>query len=99
MLNPDIKTTWVSALRSGEYKQTKAVLIRDEDDGSQSFCCLGVLHQVCGIKRQDPADAELLDYTAAEAIGLNRREQNELSSMNDTGRSFAEIADHIEVNL
>jgi hypothetical protein len=39
MLNKEIATKWVAALRSGEYKQSKSVL-RSKDDG---YCCLGVL--------------------------------------------------------
>jgi hypothetical protein len=37
-MNPSIKSKWVSALRSGEYKQTTAKL-----RGYDKFCCLGVL--------------------------------------------------------
>lgn len=37
-MNPEIKSKWVAALRSGEYKQGKGVL----SDGKE-FCCLGVL--------------------------------------------------------
>ncbi len=41
-LKPDVKTTWLAKLRSGEYKQTTGglqVLIK----GESQFCCLGVL--------------------------------------------------------
>lgn len=38
-MNPEIKAKWVSALRSGEYKQGRGRL-RSPQDG---FCCLGVL--------------------------------------------------------
>ena len=40
-----IAMKWVSALRSGKYKQTKGAL-KDE----HGFCCLGVLHEVMGVK-------------------------------------------------
>lgn len=39
-------TKWLAALRSGEYKQTKRMLARLEEDGTESFCCLGVLQKV-----------------------------------------------------
>lgn len=39
MMNKELKTKWIAALRSGEYKQGTNVL-RDEDN---RFCCLGVL--------------------------------------------------------
>jgi hypothetical protein len=37
-MNPEVKARWVAALRSGEYKQAKNSL-RKQD----AFCCLGVL--------------------------------------------------------
>jgi hypothetical protein len=37
-MNKEVKAKWTAALRSGEYKQTEAVL---KDDFG--FCCLGVL--------------------------------------------------------
>ena len=36
-MNTDIKTKWLKALRSGEYKQGKQSLRPTED----TFCCLG----------------------------------------------------------
>lgn len=38
-MNPEIKAAWLTALRSGEYRQGKGRL--ECSDGS--FCCLGVL--------------------------------------------------------
>jgi len=38
-MNPDDKTKWVAALRSGEYKQGAGRLYIPETD---SYCCLGV---------------------------------------------------------
>lgn len=38
-LKPEVKTAWVTALRSGEYMQTSHVLTRAQE----SYCCLGVL--------------------------------------------------------
>lgn len=37
-----IKTKWLAALRSGEYKQARGSLEEVVEDGS-CFCCLGVL--------------------------------------------------------
>lgn len=39
-MNPEIKTRWVAALRSGEYKQGERRVLNDDKGG---FCCLGVL--------------------------------------------------------
>lgn len=37
-MNPEIKTEWLAALRSGEYKQETGIL-----RARGGFCCLGVL--------------------------------------------------------
>ncbi len=34
---------WIKALRSGDYEQTKHQLVKVYEDGSEAFCCLGVL--------------------------------------------------------
>lgn len=39
-MNPEIKALWLTALRSGEYRQGKGALHNRQ---SRSFCCLGVL--------------------------------------------------------
>lgn len=46
MLNKPLIHKWVDALRSGEFSQTKQVLGKVEEDGSVSYCCLGVLCEV-----------------------------------------------------
>lgn len=42
-LHPEIKTKWLEALRSGEYKQGRSLLHYKTDEGEDCFCCLGVL--------------------------------------------------------
>ena len=37
-MKPEIKTQWITALRSGDYKQGKGVLKKGD-----KYCCLGVL--------------------------------------------------------
>lgn len=46
-MNPEIKSKWLEALRSGRYHQARGVL-RAED--GKSHCCLGVL---CDILQPD----------------------------------------------
>lgn len=41
-MKTEIKTRWVEALRSGDYKQGKSFLAT-EDSGEMRYCCLGVL--------------------------------------------------------
>lgn len=44
-MNADIKSRWTTALRSGEYPQTRGALRRTSEHHGQppGFCCLGVL--------------------------------------------------------
>lgn len=49
-MNPEIKAQWVKALESGEYKQGKGWLNPIEPDGTETFCCLGVLCDLAAVK-------------------------------------------------
>jgi hypothetical protein len=48
-MNPEIKQQWLSALRSGEYKQAKGKLRKKKEKLEQylspeaTYCCMGVL--------------------------------------------------------
>ena len=43
-MNNEVKSLWVSALRSGEYKKTTGVLCKNDlKTGELCFCALGVL--------------------------------------------------------
>lgn len=53
-----IKKRWLEALRSGNYDQGRAKL-RTEQEGGDSFCCLGVL---CDLAVQDGAIPEPKTY-------------------------------------
>jgi hypothetical protein len=46
-MNPEMKTKWTSALRSGDYPQTRGRLTRTDSAGnSVGHCCLGVLCEI-----------------------------------------------------
>jgi hypothetical protein len=45
-LREEVKVKWLEALRSGRYTQGTGALQRVHEDGSRSFCCLGVLCEV-----------------------------------------------------
>lgn len=53
-MDKEIKAKWLTALRSGEYKQTKRVL----NDGKEGFCCLGVL---CEVHRKETGEGSWVD--------------------------------------
>jgi len=42
-MKADIKTKWLAALRSGDYKQGKGMLKYENIAGEMEYCCLGVL--------------------------------------------------------
>lgn len=101
-MDAKIKADLVQALRGGKYEQITGIL---RCDGK--FCCLGVLCDVMGAKWRNLGDADLhgefqsfyLGPRALAAAGLTEEQQEVLYRMNDDGKSFAEIADHIEANL
>jgi hypothetical protein len=113
-LPKDFAEEWLTALRSGKYKQAKTVLYNKNTKG---YCCLGV---ACAIKYS-------LNYLKAEesryAGVIEKSEYNlrfdlkkipeqlkggdqikndlviTLTDMNDSGKTFDEIADWIEKNI
>lgn len=86
-LPPATKTLWLAALRGGKYRQGIGRLTRDG-----LYCCLGVL-------------ADVLELTIKNTYALLDKDiiplpiQHKLASMNDSGKSFGDIADWIEANL
>ena len=110
-MNEAIKKQWIKALRSGKYEQGKGCLRRHNVSGPDTYCCLGVLCDVLGMKWREPEDGwseyrvgrddsiGFLPNSALKRSGVLDHEQDALSSLNDTGSSFARIARHIEKNL
>lgn len=105
LMNPEVKASWIAALRSGEYQQGKGHL----RDGS-AFCCLGVL---C-----DPAAKagvgnwygntfdncqKVLPENVMKWSGLTTSNGvisgDTLANLNDGGMSFTDIADVIEAEF
>lgn len=98
-MNKDIKDRWVTALRSGEYKQCKGVLMEKEP---RAYCCLGVLSLLADLPTEDHEE----DFNSLMSVDdildavVSPHEQNTLICMNDDfGKDFNEIADYIEENL
>jgi len=102
-MNAELKTKWLEALRGGEYKQGDGFLRTDA-----GFCCLGVLCDIVkpvwkkggglGIEH----DCGELDYpteSLLQEVGLDFLASRRVAEMNDSGSTFAEIADWIEANV
>jgi hypothetical protein len=100
-----IKARWVEALRSGRYQQGTGLLRKDD-----AYCCLGVLCDLVepenwerypsGTYGQRVHDGNnLLPGHIASLTKIDQNSQWDLANMNDRGKTFAEIADHIEAHL
>lgn len=97
-----ISAKWITALRSGKYKQGRFALKHMEED---TYCCLGVLCEISG-KTYKPDDAaltqEIADWAGLkECHGFIEFKRGNLSliRLNDERkRSFKQIAAYIERN-
>ena len=93
-MNQEIGEKWVEALRSGEYEQGRIKLYMDG-----AHCCLGVL---CVVMERYEELKPGRGYPSESVLGeaeINRKAVTHLYRMNDSfGKSFSEIADHIEQN-
>jgi hypothetical protein len=94
-----VKAKWIKALRSGTYKQYKGGALYDAE--SDSYCCLGVLAKVIGVK---PRHNDLYGDNPREKVFLgvdsdDHTMASRLADMNDERCSFKQIANYIEKNL
>lgn len=92
----ELKAKWLTALRSGKYKQGKQALSL-----GGKFCCLGVLKDVGKIPTSSTqALACNLAVNPDTAVVLPFATQKALWTMNDRdGFNFSEIAAYIEANV
>ncbi len=108
-MNEALKKRWVSALKSGRYKQRDGALC-NADNGERQYCCLGVLKEVAlsrKLKLIDLFDFGFPHTTKAvnlspwylKRFGLTNTQQTALAQMNDGGMTFKQIAYWIEENL
>lgn len=104
MMTQDELDLWISELRTPGAKQTKGGL-RERTPSGVFRCCLGVY---CESVKNYPVAPDGGGFLVPHAGGrvtlrglapaddINRARQQVLSSMNDSGKSFAEIADFLE---
>jgi len=113
-MNEAVKRRWIAALRSGKYRQGEGCLCATAK-GRTRFCCLGVLaneeldaewvfsndpyNPTWSLHYKGDEDDGLLPKDARRELGLSADQEQDLSDMNDEGKSFREIADWIEENL
>jgi len=109
-VNPEIKTKWLEALRSGKYQQGVRVLRSIHDD----YCCLGVLCNLIAPEKWGNPDYGTGMFFMSDngdkkryfppdevrnAAGLSLENGDTLAGKNDEGQSFEQIAKFIEENL
>ena len=106
-MNPEYKSKWVSALKSGKYKQGRFAL-RSLD---HKYCCLGVLLDIAGtewiLENNDDgyyvpewASTGYLSLEHRDKFNISGETMDTLTKLNDQDRaSFEEIAYWIEENL
>jgi len=98
-MDAELKAKWIAALRSGKYKQGQGQLKFGDE-----FCGIGVLADVAGFEWQAD-DGVIVPRTFSVAYHflpsslLPLDFQRRLARKNDTGATFAEIADIIEAEL
>jgi hypothetical protein len=109
-MNKRIKTKWLKALRSGEYKQTKGRL-----KDSVGYCCLGVL---CDLHAKETGNTwdesgnlpayfgesgtlpdRVVKWSGVPDMNPDIPEHYNLGAYNDVGATFEDIADAIERHL
>lgn len=106
MITAEQKKAWLAALRSGEYEQGVYELRRES-----KYCCLGVACEVFGpgLILHDTGLISEPEYVASDTgssthwYGTAQLAQLDVMTraiaLNDSGKSFSEIADFLEVNL
>lgn len=109
-LDKEFKDKWLTALRSGEYKQGQGCLYDSEND---CYCCLGVaVALVSDGVAHDKGNWGYVDSTTEEwqqsgilddypqiLQGWNKVTSILMDMNDEEGKSFLEIADYIEENL
>jgi hypothetical protein len=108
-VNPQLKQSWIAALRSGHYTQGRGLLRERSLTGDARFCAMGVLFDLIATPAQwdrltKPAvrfgmSDEVSGYMPAEIlgeIGVSDMQQALIAGLNDDGKTFEQIADVIE---
>lgn len=101
MINRTLKKRWISALRSGKFRQGRGVLHRSDNRGDR-YCCMGILCVLGNVEVTSRSD-DVVQYGYHQdfppsSIGLGRDDADILAEANDDARwTFAEIADWIEL--
>ncbi len=99
VMNPTLKAKWLKALRGKKYEKCSSAL-----RSGNRYCATGVLCDISGVGEWDGdryvvGDMRARDFAPVavrESAGLSVINLMTVEVMNDSGATFAEIADYIE---
>jgi hypothetical protein len=108
-MNPQLKQSWIAALRSGRYHQGRGRLRERTLKGGAYFCAMGVLFDLIATPMQwsrltMPGSRvgttdEVAGYMPPEIrgeIGVSCAQEALIAGLHDSGKTFEQIADVIE---
>lgn len=110
MMDPEVKTKWLEALRSGKYKQGTARLNKGDE-----YCCVGVLCDITDqpyhmndggkyydfTKQHKPVDGLCVvptNFYGIENVHVYYNMNDGTNAWRDNRQTFEQIADFIEKN-
>lgn len=105
-MKPEIQKIWVQALESGKYKQTSALLFDGECHCSNGVLCQLFLDEHGESWQEDHGYQDIIYYEidghcdivpgkVLEWAGINLDLEHFISSWNDNGGTFQDIAKYI----
>jgi hypothetical protein len=102
-MDQKLKSKWVAALLSGDYKQTSNKL--REGNGSGGYCCIGVLCDISKLGEwgghdtynyQDSRSMTGVPLAMMPRVGITQDVEDKLTRYNDSGKTFKWIAGYIK---
>jgi hypothetical protein len=109
-MDPQLKAAWTQALRSGHYKQARGHLFMRTATGPR-YCANGVLYDLIATPEERSRHLTqggvfgpnfgpgYMPLEAYSQTGLSQTQEGLIASLNDCGKTFAEIADIIEQDI
>lgn len=108
-MTPQLKQSWIAALRSGRYRQGRGLLRQRRLRDGTYFCAIGVLFDLVATAMQwdrltklgvgAGITDEVPGYIPPEIlgeIGMSAAQESLIAGLNDSGKTFEQIADVIE---
>ena len=99
-MDKKLKMKWVKALESGRYLQGRGQLSLRRPHEETKYCCIGVLREIIEPRaRYSTEETSLLEGEHHRIANLSNAKSNRLAGMNDSGKTFRQIAAWIRKHL